>query len=1196
MMRWRYSSETTADRAQKWQLRWLFVFAALLILFGGRAFAQEATIVGTITDPTGAVVPNATITITNLDTGQPHTFAANASGEYVAPDLGIGHYSIKVSARSFKTSQKSGVTLTVGDRLRQDFQLEIGNTEQTVEVQAAAIHLQTESGEISDLISGKQITQLETNGRSIYTLVNLTPGASSLQGDFQTPTPVGGDANVSFNGQRMAHNIYLLDGGEDLDRGGAGTFSVMPSLEAIAEFRVLSSNYSADYGLSSAATMTTVLKSGSKNFHASAWEFDRNDALDARNYFNRTPAKVAKLRFNTYGFNVSGPVSVHPNNSNPHTFFFYNMEWRKLIQGGQLNTTVPYTSTYGGNFASALPADVKDVYKVVVPHSGYHVPCAYQLSPQVKTAFINAGITTFSTPGSDGSCAVATKQGETDPVFQPFPNNAIPSALLDANAQALLNAAKIFPAPTNLNQFQGGSNSPTNVREEIVRIDEHFNDKFSMFGHWISEQISQGFGTSMWSGDNVPTIGNTFGNPSYSAVIHATHTINTNLLNEMAFNYNGNRINIIPAAAFGASLAAPSGFGFNRIFTGPNTGNLIPSINLANTGTNYTVNWMPWVNKADDYQVRDDLSWVRGAHQLKFGASWALYKKIQNAFATPQGNFTFNGFYTGNDFADMLLGYANDYNEDAVKDSGHWNNVSWAIYGQDNWHVNSRLTLNLGLRWDGVPHTYEANHRASNFYPNLYSSSAAATFDSAGNICSSASDPGCNGPSPGLGTSPNPILAGYKFYLNGVGIDGLNGIPKGLVDNHWAAFGPRVGFAYDINGKGRTVVRGGYGMMYERIQGNDMYDDATNVPFDAHADFSNVLLSNPHTSVATGSTLAVPIVVSSLTGLDRSQYKLPTSMQYSMGIQQELSSKTLLSLAYVGTQSRHQSDFRETNLPAASALPGLISSGGTGYNQMLPYLGFRSIRLAENVANGHYNSLQMDLHTVIRNDLQAQFGYTYSKAIDATTGGGNGFDLDNVSNPYEGWSYDEGLSVFDRANIAFVNFLYDVPLFRNASNAFVKSTLGGWELAGIVTMESGAPVNVNLGGTQGSNGVQNATNRPDLVGTISYPKTLVANGIQWFDPGAFKAPALGAWGNLPHDALRGPGRDNWNLAVHKSFAFGERANFEFRAEAFNVWNHTQFKADVQNGGIGNTVTGSNFGVITSAWDPRVLQLGAKLSF
>jgi hypothetical protein len=1161
-------SPTFAESVTRVAVRKLNLFSLPLLLvilaaFAAPAFAQEGTVLGTVTDPSGAAVPNAPITFTRTDTGQVRHLVTDSAGQYVSPALTIGSYLVRVEAAGFKPLEKH-VEVAVGDRSRVDFNLQVGATQERVTVEAETVRVQTDSSEISDVISGQQITQLATNGRSIYTLINLTPGASSLQGDFQTPTPVGGDANVSFNGQRPGHNIYLLDGGEDLDRGGAGTFSVMPSLESISEFRALTSNYSAEYGLSSAATFSTALKSGTKTVHAELWEYDRNDALDARYYFTSPTAKTPELRFNTYGFNVGGPVTLGKlyNPGKEKTFFFYNMEWRSLIQGGTLNQTVPLASTYGGNFSGAGLSLAK-----------FHAPFACQLSASLQQQFANAG---QALSGCTNGAPDTTKEIA-------FSNSAIPTTLLNSNAQALLNAG-IFPKPTNGAQFQGGANAPTNVREEIGRVDHIFNDKFSVFGHFIAEQISQGFGTTQWSGDNVPTIGNTFGNPSYSAVVHATHIINPRLLNEIAFNYNGNRINIIPNGL----VSAPSGFTFNRVFTGPNADNRIPSINLnGSTGTNYTANWTPWVNKADDYQIRDDLSWTSGKHQLKFGASWALYKKIQDVFASTQGSFGFNGFYTGNDFADFLLGYSQSYSEDAVKDNGHWNNVSWAAYFQDNWRATNRLTLNLGLRWDGVPHTYEANNRMSNFYPNLYDPSKAPIFNADGTISST---------SPGLGTSPNPILAGYQFYLNGIGISGQPGIPHGLVEDKWANFGPRVGFAYDVSGRGDTVVRGGFGALYERIQGNDMYDAATDVPFSASASFNNVLLSNPKTNIQTGNTIVtppLPIVVPSITGLANNNYSLPTVYQYSVGVQQALGRQSVISVAYVGSQSRHQSDYREIDLANPSLLPGLVNNS-TGYNTLLPFLGYHSIRLAENEANGHYNSLQLDLHGRIRHDLTLQFGYTYSRSIDPSTGGGNGFDLDNVSNPYLGWKYDEGPSIFDRTNVAFVNFVYEIPFLKNSDNRMLKTMLGGWALSGIVTMESGAPLNITQGGTNVCSVVPNCGNRPNLTGNISYPHTVT----EWFDPSAFTAPAAGTWGNLGHDALRGPGRDNWNLSLAKSFVFSESrgSRFEFRADAFNAWNHTQFKGDVQNGGISTSATSSNFGQVTAAYDPRVFQLGARLIF
>jgi hypothetical protein len=1137
----------SADRSSTRLAALLFV---VLGLFAAQAFAQEGTIVGTVLDPTGAAVPNATITITKTDTGQSRRFSSNSDGQYVAPGLTIGAYTVQAESGGFKAVTKN-IVLNVNDRARMDFKMEVGAAQERITVEATAVQVQSESSEMSDVITGRQISQLATNGRSIYTLINLTPGASGNQGDFQTPTPVGGDANVSFNGQRMGHNIYLMDGGEDLDRGGSGTFSVMPSLESMSEFRILTSNYSAEYGLSSAATMTTVLKSGTKKYHFSLWEYDRNDALDARTYFNRKPKPVAKLRFNTYGFNGGGPVTLGKlyNSDRSKTFFFYNMEWRSLIQGQTLTQAVPLTSTYTGVFPTTI-----------------NVPKASQLSPALQAKYTSLGLV----PG------------------QPFPNNTIPASLLDPNAQLLLKAG-IFPAPTNGNQFIGGNNVPTNVREEITRVDHNFSDKFQVFGHFVAEQISQGFGTTQWSGDNVPTVGDTFGNPSYSAVVHATHMINPHLLNEIAFNYNGNRINIIPNGL----VTAPSGFTFNRIFTGPNELTRIPSINLSGSTTaQYTSNWTPWVNKADDYQIRDDVSWSSGKHSLKYGASWALYKKIQDVFANTQGNFSFNGDYTGNDFADYLLGYSNSYTEDAVHDNGNWNNVSWAAYVQDNWRTTTRLTLNLGLRWDGAPHTYEANNRFSNFYPNMYDPSKAPLFANANGsqICAGPGNPaGCAAASPGLGTSPNPILQGVQFYLNGIGISGQPGVPHGMVGDHWAEFGPRIGFAYDLTGTGTTVLRGGFGAMYERVQGNDMYNGGTNVPFSASAGLNNVSLSNPKLNIASGQTLTgLPVVVPSITGLATDNYKAPVTYQYSFGMQHALGSKAVLAASYVGSQSRHQNDYRDINLPNQGLLASL-QSNNNAYNTLLPFPGFRNVKLSENEANGHYNSLQIDVHGNVRSDLMLQVGYTLSRSEDPTTGGSGG-DLANVSNPYLGWKYDLGPSILDRTHVVFFNFDYQLPFLKNSDKGLLKTMLGGWELSGIVSMQSGLPLNVT---TSGNNSVcaiplGTCTNRPNLTGTVSYPQT----ATQWFTTNAFTAPAAGTWGNLGFDALRGPGRDNWNLSFFKNFVFSESRGsmFQFRADAFNVWNHTQFR------NVDSNNTSSTFGQVTSTFDPRTFQLGAKLVF
>ena len=1181
--------------SRRFDLRSLFTLLLIVMAFSSVALAQDATIVGSVTDPTGAAVPNASITITNTETGIDRTVTTGTDGQYVAPELKIGHYLVKAQATGFKAQERKDLVLQVGDRTRIDFKLEVGNTTETITVEGNAIAVQTDSSEVSSMVTSQQVADLPTNGRTLYNLFALAPGAVSNQGDNISPTAVSGDNSVSINGGRIGQNLLLLDGGENLDRGGSQA-SVAPSLEAVGEFRINGSNYGAEYGMTGASTITEVVKSGTKSYHGSAWWFGRNDWLNARNYFNRAPAKIPELRYNLFGFNGSGPVDFWKDEHK--TFFFYNMEWRRLIQGQLLNQPVPPASAYPDAAGDAVLPD---------SYSGKTLDIAVPSNVPASILFANC-------PGG----VAPTINGAVVTPGSPFPGNTIPSCMINANAKVLLNAGGkyggIFPQPNSGINFSGGNNVPTYVREEIIRVDHTFNSKFSIFGHFVDEQISQNYGTTMWSGDNVPSIGNSFGNPGYSAVVHATYAIRPTLLNEIAFNYNGNRIHILPSGLY----TAPSGFEFNRLFTGTNANDRIPSINLNGiTGANYTTSWTPWNNKADGYQIRDDVSWTKGAHQFKFGFSFMLYKKNQSYFTTTEGNFNFDGSFTkpvgctstdtakcGYDFADYLLGFSQQYTENATQSTGHWNNVNYSWYVQDTWRATNRLTLNLGLRWDGMPHTYEKDHLSTNFYPNLYNPALAPTWDAQGNICKSASDPGCTAASPGLAASPNPTLAGMMFYTNGIGFGGVNGYPKGLVDTNWNNFGPRIGLAYDLTGQGKTVIRAGYGIIYERVQGNDMYNGAGNVPTNAGPTLNNVSLQNPGlmlTGPNAGTIMTaanLPILPQGLTGIMPENYKLPMFSQYSAGVQQAIGKRSVLSLSYVGNVSRHMSYARELNLPPYASLPALIASNGAGINQLYDYPGFGAIRMYENGANGHYNSFQAELHGQVYRDLYLQAAYTLSKAIDPNVGGnGNGGDLNNITNPYVGWKYDDGPSSYDRRHVALVNFVYDVPLFRNASNHLLKTVAGGWRISGIVNMMTGAPLNLGVSGTNVASVIQNSGNRPNVYGMVSYPKTADA----WFNPSVFKVPTgVGndIYGNLSVNALRGPCRNNWSLSLFKAFTISESrgTRFELRGDAFNAWNHTQFHGDVNNGGISLNAGAGDFGQVKTAYDPREFQLGAKLVF
>jgi len=981
------------------RIAFLFLVAFLLAPL---LAAQEATIVGTVTDQSGGLLPKSTVTITNTHTGAVRASVTNNVGQYVLSGLPIGTYDLRTEFTGFEAGESRGVVLNVNNRVRVDFQLKIATAKESALVQSIPLAIQADSGEQSSLVSGTEISELSTNGRSIYTYIILAPGASNLMPSFQPPTSVGANSNVSFNGNRQGHNLYLLDGGENYDRGGGGNSIIMPSIDALAETQTLTSNYSAEYGLSSAATISSVLKSGTKTLHFSLWEFFRNDALDARNYFNAAPAPVAELRYNLYGFNVSGPLTLGKlyNPDRTKTFFFYNMEWRNLIQGQTLNQTVPRTEYYHGDFSSA----------------GYnlaqlHAPAVCQVSPSIQARFLAAG-----------QALSGCTNGAPDPtLFVLFSNNAIPESLLDPNAQALLMAGGsyggIFPAPNTGDSFVGGNNLPTNVREEIVRVDHNVSSRFTLFGHFVAEQISQTYGTTIISPDNVPSIGAAFDNPAYAAVLHTVYVINASLVNEASVNYNGNRVKLKPLGL----VSAPSNFTFNRYFKGPNAEDRIPTIILrGRTGARYSAGVSPWNNSANSYQLRDDVSWTKGRHQLKMGGSWMLYQKVQDWFQTTQGGFVFNGFYTGNDFADYLLGCAIDYNEAAIQSTGHWNSLSPAAHFQDNYRANRRLTLSLGVRWDGIPHTYESDNLMSNFYPNLYKPAEQATL--------SPDYQTVNPQSPGLITSGNPIFAGQQLYVNGIGTCGINS-PAGCVNGGWLNFGPRLGFAYDPTGSGKTVLRGGYAVMYERVQGNDAYNTAGNVPFSAGVNLANVSLSNPSTSIVTGSTIPARIPISSVMGLNQHEYAAPRSSQFSLGMQRAIA-KTIVSVAYVGTRNRHQNYYTESNLPPQSLLPEFVTNSASAqtYNGNVSFRGFNSINIAENEANGDYNSIQVSSRgTAFKDDLTFQAAYTYSQTNDSFDGiTESGGDLYEVSNPYAGWKYDYGLlhstSEVTSSLISFIGF------------------------------------------------------------------------------------------------------------------------------------------------------------------------------
>ena len=1110
---------------------------------------ENAAITGTVTDSSGALISNAEITLTNPATGQTRKAVTDSSGIYLFANVGVGRFTIDAAAKGFQRYTKTDLVVNTAQTLRQDFKLIIGSETETITVEADALQLQSETSEVSNLITGEQVTQLATNGRNVVSLAALGLGVSNNLPAFGGVNALTAANGLSFSGTRSTHNIYLLDGGELNDRGCGGCFSSLPSVDALAQFQVLSSNYQADYGIGSGGTILMVLKSGSHDFHGGIWEFNRNEAYNANNYFNNLAGRArSKFRLNNFGGNIGGPLWIPHvyNNSRNRTFFFVNEEWRKLVQGTQPTTG---TTIADSNF----PVAGQDLV-YTVPSNGTTPIVPVTTDPAKLAIYAQRGLI----PG------------------QPFTPNSptqqiIPRQLIDPNAVLQLNAGT-FPHPNfGTNQYVSSIPQPTNVREDVVRIDHTINSKLQLMGHYLHDAVDQTYYPPLWGiANNFPTVGTAMKNPSWSATIKLTQTLSPTLLNETAFLYSGNKINLDPVGVF----TQPSGWTGTTFFpTANNRLNRMPEIQLgAPYGRNWSSSYFPWKNSFMGYETRDDLSWNKGVHQLKFGFSWLHAPKNQELQANTQGTAVFdNSSFARDSYINFLLGNAASFTQLEYLAGKHWVQDNYGFYVLDNWHIIPRLTLNLGLRFDALPHTYERYNQFANFVPENYNKSQPFPLNADGTL------------NPASLTQFN----GQPFYLNGISLAGVNGFPRGVVQNQYHTWQPRVGFAYSLPGRSDTVIRAGFGMFFERVQGNDVYNAAQNPPFAYQPSATNVYFSNPRTSALTGAT-TTQAFPSTLTNISF-HYPPPGTAQFSLGVQRQIAPSVIGVVQYVGSTGWSQNNARAINTLPLSDIPHRqgVANGTLNANLYRQFPGFSSIRQEENRTNFSYHSLQVGVRMEDKHGLTFQLAYTYSHEIDTATN-----DLNVVSNPFN-IEYDRASGGFDRRQIFNANYFYKLPFFAKSGNALQRIAFGGWEVSGVTNVQSGTPQSITYNGpdTLGLGG--DTTNRPNIVGKISYPKTQLA----WFDKTAFAAP-LAPWaggttqgfGNARRDAIVLPGLFNFNLSAFKTFSITERVNLQMRVESFNTFNHTQF----QN--INASTNDANFGQVTSAYDPRVLQLGAKLAF
>jgi hypothetical protein len=1127
------------------------------------AWAQDnATINGTVQDSSGALVPNSQITLTNPATGQVREAVSNAAGAYRFANVGVGTYALAATAQGFQKYTKTDIVVNVAATLEENIALSVGSQSQSVQVEADSLQVQTETSEVSTLISGQQVSELSTNGRNITSLAALGLGVSNNLPQYGGVDALTSSNAITFNGARQTHNIYMIDGAEQNDRGCGGCFMNLPSQDAIAQFQTLDSNYSPDYGVGSGGTILMVLKSGTHDFHGELYEFNRNTDYDAADYFSKS---VSEFKLNEPGGNIGGPLWIpHVYNANRNrTFFFWNEEWRKLVQGSAplVANTIPANNfpTAGQNLAYT---PFNEAATNTVCNAGVQGPCVPKTTDPAKLAlYASDGLT----PGNA------------------FPGNIIPANLLDPNAVLEVNSGT-FPKPNlGTSQYIASIPAPENIREDVVRIDHAINSKYQLMGHYLHDAMTKTFFPPLWGpGGDYPTVGTAMTNPSYTAVIKLTQTYTPNLLNETAFLYGGNKITLTPIAGAGGSFKLPSGWTATSFFpVSDNAGQDMPEIDLQGSplNTTWTESYYPWKNGYEGFDYRDDLSWTKGRHQFKFGFSWLHDYKNQQLQANTQGTGAFNSSaFSGDSYINFLLGDASSFTQLQFLAGKHWVNNNYGFYGNDDWHVTPRLTLNLGLRFDGLPHAFERYNLFSNFVQADYNASAGYPLNPAdGTLLPGA-------------LSTFSSTGSEQFYLNGIREAGVNGFPRGNVQNKYDTWEPRIGFAYNLSGNGKTVIRGGLGMFFERVQGNDVYNAALNPPFAYQPAATNVYFSNPNTSALTGATTSQTFP-SAITNI-KYNYPPPGTADYSFGFQRELAPSVVAVVQYVGTDGWDQNNDRQINtLPLADLTHRQgVANGSANANLYRNYPGFAQINQEENETNFSYNSLQAGIRLENRHGLTTQVAYTWSHNISEVVN-----DLGGLSDPYNA-KYDRGSDTgFDRRHIFNVSYVYALPFFAKSSNLFAREVLGSWEVSGITAAESGLPQFITYTGPDVVGLGCCFTNRPNKVASVSYPKKVSS----WFSPSSFADP-VAAWSGGPNqgfgsagrDAAVGPGLFNWNLSLFKAIPITshEGPRIELRFESFNTFNHTQFQNLDTNSHDGN------FGAVTGDYGPRLLELGGKFVF
>ncbi len=1155
-----------------------FLFGLILLTLGTRQslMAQSQPVTGTVVDSSGGAVAGATVTIADVNKNEVvKKTTTDANGRFSELDIEPGRYAVTIETPGFK---KTTISFDV-DVNRQvalgNITLSVGEVSQTVAVNEIAPPVDLNSMDKAYLVNQEQISQLPMNGRNWIALMSTVPGmSSSAQSDF----------NVNFNdvsqfhglGGRGSENNFYLDGSPNVDVGDNQSQYTQPSIDALGEFRVLQSAFNAEYGRAEGVAIAVQTKSGTAQFHGDAYEYLRNDFFDAKCVLCNTLSPT--LRYDQFGGNLGGWLYI-PKISTPGNkklFFFYNREMTRRTLPGSAYADVPNAQVLSGNFSAWIVPGSK------MPYAPYPVGTVFE--PGTITRDNNGNIT-----------------GGT-----PYPGNIVPQSQWNQQSAALLNVytklipgyASLAPAPSaGYSRYYFNNPDVLDKDQDLARVDYQVNEKFSTFFRWVNDYQKEQFQTGVWASEPFPIQPQVRPKPGSSWSWNLVNTFTPTLAAEtiLSFNHQSQSLSVVGNNA--ASISA-IGATFPQLYPQTNITNSIPNVNTyTGTGystsdgalsTNFGLGNPGWHNWGKDYAITENVTKVLGVHTIKFGAYINWDKKAQTATWPQNSTIDFSSsasmpLDTGNGLANLMLGNFNNYSEANAAIYPYFGFQEQDFYAQDNWKINRRLTLNYGLRFAHIVPTYtivRGGTPGGEGTFHLYS------------VDLSKYNPAA---APQINLRTGYLEGNVLQELTNEGLicDPCAGVPKGFAPTK-NFLQPRVGFAYDLFGDGKTALRGGFGMFNERLRQNNFnFGAGSNYP----NQFSSTALYGNVSSFSVAATGQSPPTMTILPTNDT----MPTIYSWYFGVQHELGKGFTLDISYAGNHAVHLMDQRQVNaLPAGytTANSNALPSVNKNYTALLPYLGWGNLTAVETNAYSRYDALMIRATRRFTKGLTGNVNYTFSKTMDIVDN-----DSDQINNPFN-IAAQYATAGYDQTHVFSTDWVYFFP--QVTQNRALGVLLNGWEFTSILSIHSGMPFSIYSNGNL--DGYNAGTQYVNVVGNPYAGQ----NSSQWINPAAFQQPADGTYGSTGRNAFRLPWIQNLDSSLIKNFALTERMKLVYRFEVFNVFNHPQIwglsgvNATGQGTGAGfnglgpglgiNAANDATFGQVNSWRDPRTIQMALRFEF